>query len=454
MSKTVKERSLEIYHNLCDIIGSEEVVKTRRNIFCALDGVYRVPLLTVISSGSKAEGLDLNGSDYDQMVVDKWFCVYEDLSKVSLYTNKRSIIMNTHDTKPGFTKLRLFNQRLICVPYINQIVEVVEGEAYISSKSFREYNLSDDMIIHGPCASSPNDMLDSVSCLQCREWIKPAHRWIFRSRSPWPDHRLVMFREEQRMSYFPYLTASSLSCLPYTSSVVTFTCFINMKQTITCLIDTNHNEISAYMLALISNQWIQSPYHAYANNFKRRNKSVYKQYQVHFNCLNTGIYPDVNTAWSLLASFFYKHDRFHECIYIVNYCLSKCTPDKIMLRLDNRLCEQTYFQRVKKAVGIILACNYLIVDMVLFKKPYHLFPVELFPIIPQDVRKDIFRIPAVAYLNMLSFLCLYHLGDDRGKPKCLVIWNHNLKKHFIFPCNLYYQIANKCLHELQKYDVG
>ncbi|XP_071179924.1 uncharacterized protein [Mytilus edulis] len=604
MSKTVKERSLEIYHNLCDIIGSEEVVKTRRNIFCALDGVYRVPLLTVISSGSKAEGLDLNGSDYDQMVVDKWFCVYEDLSKVSLYTNKRSIIMNTHDTKPGFTKLRLFNQRLICVPYINQIVEVVEGEAYISSKSFREYNLSDDMIIHGPCASSPNDMLDSVSCLQCREWIKPAHRWIFRSRSPWPDHRLVMsvvkegvlfvpigcrgsanedlewrisfsmaekqlifsfshtqllcyallkiilkdiikskhgdlicsyflktimfwlceesspsewhpgkiiscimicfrrliycveyktclhyfipennlfegrftdnqhngllntlhdlynsfwdnvnctntfqrFREEQRMSYFPYLTASSLSCLPYTSSVVTFTCFINMKQTITCLIDNNHNEISAYMLALISNQWIQSPYHAYANNFKRRNKSVYKQYQVHFNCLNTGIYSDVNTAWSLLASFFYKHDRFHECIYIVNYCLSKCTPDKIMLRLHNRFCEQTYFQRVKKAVGIILACKYLIVDMVLFKKPYHLFPVELFHIIPQDVRKDIFRIPAVVYLNMLSFLCLYHLGDDRGKLNALRDLELTIrKKYFIFPCNLYYQIANKCL---------
>ncbi|XP_063397535.1 uncharacterized protein LOC134681828 [Mytilus trossulus] len=201
MSKTVKDRSLEIYHNLCDIIGSEEVVKTRRNIFCALDSVYRIPRLTVISSGSKAEGLDLDGSDYDQMVVEKCFCVYEDLSKFS--SNKRSIIMDTSDTKPGFTKLRLFDQRLICVPYINQIVEVVEGEAYISSKSFREYNLSDDMIIHGPCRSLSNDTYDCACCLQCREWITPAHRWFFRSRSSWPDHRLVMSVVKEGVLFVP-----------------------------------------------------------------------------------------------------------------------------------------------------------------------------------------------------------------------------------------------------------
>lgn len=65
------ELSIQFYDYVDDIVGSEEVAKTRRRIFIALDNVLESANFTCISSGSKAEGLDLNGSDYDQML---WVC--------------------------------------------------------------------------------------------------------------------------------------------------------------------------------------------------------------------------------------------------------------------------------------------------------------------------------------------------------------------------------------------
>lgn len=52
---------------LCDIIGCHTVVKTRRAFFTGKDIVERNTIKTCISSGSNAEGLDLQGSDYDTM---------------------------------------------------------------------------------------------------------------------------------------------------------------------------------------------------------------------------------------------------------------------------------------------------------------------------------------------------------------------------------------------------
>ncbi|CAG2221742.1 unnamed protein product [Mytilus edulis] len=192
MSKTDRELSLNFYKYLCNVIGTEEVVKTRRKLFCALDSVLRHPTFTVISSGSKAEGVDLNGSDYDLMFVLESFQVYENMIKVSLFTNKTPIIMDISDTKPGFTKLKLFDRSNKYLRHIIQFAEILEKETYISSKLFREDHMPDCMIIHGPCQSNPDNTIDFARCVRCEEWITPAHPWIYRSRSSWPDHRLVM----------------------------------------------------------------------------------------------------------------------------------------------------------------------------------------------------------------------------------------------------------------------
>ncbi|CAC5379439.1 unnamed protein product [Mytilus coruscus] len=404
ISKMDRELSIKIFQYLCNIIGTEEVVKTRRKIFCAFDSVLQIPDITVISSGSKAEGLDLKGSDYDKMYVYKLFPVYENKSKVSSFANNTPIIMDISDTKPGFTKLKLYNP--LHIYQINQWVEIVEGETYISSKLFREDGLTDGMIIHGPCQSSPDYTYDLARCLRCKEWITPAYQWIFRSRSAWPQHRLVI------------------------------------KQMVNRIININDKEFTTYMMSVMSYNWMQLPD---GNSFIGRNKYVYKQYQIRLHCFRAGLYNDAVSAWSLLASLYYKYKRFHECIDIVNYTLSKCTPDKIMLSLNHNLSEQTYFQTVKKSVGFLLVCKHLIIDNISLTKPNDLVPVELTPLLIQHDEITC-TIPPVVYLNMLSLLCLHHLGDHRGKLNALKDLELTIRElYFILPRKHFVQSANNCL---------
>ncbi|VDI67757.1 Hypothetical predicted protein [Mytilus galloprovincialis] len=598
MSKTDRELSLNFYKYLCNVIGTEEVVKTRRKLFCALDSVLRHPTFTVISSGSKAEGVDLNGSDYDLMFVLESFQVYENMIKVSLFTNKTPIIMDISDTKPGFTKLKLFDRSNKYLRHIIQFAEILEKETYISSKLFREDHMPDCMIIHGPCQSNPDNTIDFARCVRCEEWITPAHPWIYRSRSSWPDHRLVMsvvkygvifvpigckgsvnedlewrisfsfaekllifsfshtqllcyammkiilkdiikkkyddlicsyflktimlwlceesnpsewhagnmiqclkgclrrliycvkyktclhyfipennlfesrftdnqhkclldtlhnicnslwtyifhtdtfqrFREEQNNSCSPYLTASSLSSLSYTFLDLPFHSS-HRTQIIPFIINMNDTEFSTYMLARFSNYWMQSPD---GNAFIGRNKSVYTQYQKSLHCIKAGLYHDAITAWSFLASLFYKHKRFHECIDIINYTLSKCTPDKIMLSMNNSLSEQTYFKTVKEVAGLLLTCKYLIILPVSFNKPYYLLPLELTSLI-NDFGYT-YGFPAVVYCQMLSFLCLHHLRDNRGKLYALQDLELTIQEKYYIQLNRnQLKIANNCL---------
>ncbi|XP_063411847.1 uncharacterized protein LOC134694730 [Mytilus trossulus] len=584
MSQTDRELSLKIYPHLCNIFGTEEVVKTRRKLLCAYDSVLRILNFTVISSGSKAEGLDLNGSDYDQMFIHHLFQVYENKENVSSSAKNTPIVMDISDTNPGFTKLKLYEQRHMY--HINQWRETVNGETYISSKLFREHGLRSSMIIHGPCQSFPGDIYDLAFCLRCKEWVTPAHQWVFRSRSTWPDHGLVMsvikegvlfvpigckgsldedlewrisfsmaekqlifsfshtqllcyallkiilkdiikgkhgdlicsyflktilfwvfeesrpsdwhpgniipcfinclkrliycvqyktcphyfipennffesrftnyqhkcllntlhdiynslwpfifhtdtfqgFIKEQINSSFPYLTASSISCLSMTSFW-----FLFLRSTsITSIININDKELSTHMMSLFAINLMQSSVEL---NFEASNNLVYYQYQIQLKCFKAGLYFDAISTWSLLASLFYKQKRFHECKYIINYTLSKCTPDKIVLPC-NSLPEQTYFQKVKEAVGMLLTCKHLIIGMLLFKRPYYLLPVELFPLIQHRFSKYAFRIPAVVYLNMLSFLCVYHIGDNRGKLNALRDLELTIReRYFILPCD-------------------
>lgn len=148
-----KHLSLQFYNYLCDIVGSEEVVSNRRGIFNVKDIGENTANVTYISSGSKAEGLDLKGSDFDQMILPNFIRVYENLDDVEYYSGKTILVMDTNDTKPGFTKLMSANKLALKID-INitkwDWFETVGEEMYISSKSFREQHFEDGMVTHGP----------------------------------------------------------------------------------------------------------------------------------------------------------------------------------------------------------------------------------------------------------------------------------------------------------------
>ncbi|XP_063398382.1 uncharacterized protein LOC134683185 [Mytilus trossulus] len=123
------------------------------------------------------------------MVLHNCVRVYESSNNVLSDPDKIIFIMDTNDTKPGFTKLKLVNKSILDI--IHEWCETVGQETYISSKCFREYQLRDDMVIHGPCQSTANGNYDHASCFRCNEWISPVQQWIYRSRSTWPDYTLV-----------------------------------------------------------------------------------------------------------------------------------------------------------------------------------------------------------------------------------------------------------------------
>ncbi|CAC5379453.1 unnamed protein product [Mytilus coruscus] len=312
MSKTGKTLSLQFYQYLNNIIGSEEVVKTRRKIFYAIDSAERNSSHIMISSGSKAEGLNFIDSDYDQMYVCVAYRVYNSTNNVSTFSNKIPIIMDSSDTKPGFTKLRMY---IMSHAKGNTFCEIAEGEAYFSSKRFRE---------------------------------------------------------------------------------------------------------------------------------SESNKFVYKQYQTSFKYFEAGKHCDATSAWLLLASLFYKHKRFNECIDIINYTLSKCTPDKIVLWQGVTLMEQTFFQKIKNKAGFLSKCKHLIIELLRFRSPFYLLPVELTPLIETD-RGDVL-IPPVVYLNTLAFLCSHHLKDNRGKQVALQDLELTIRERYlIVPNKMMLEMAKQCL---------
>lgn len=186
-----KQSSLQFYHTLCNIIGSEEVVKTRRCIFTAIDFISENKDITLKSTGSKAEGLDFGG-DYDQMIIYNCFRVYENENGIESNEHKIPILMDMCDTGPGFTKLKLYRRIDECRPRVNAWCQYDGTDTYISSKKFRESHLPKDMVIHGPCQSNPDKTYDGVVSLSCKEWISPAHEWIHRNRarSAWPNYKL------------------------------------------------------------------------------------------------------------------------------------------------------------------------------------------------------------------------------------------------------------------------
>ncbi|XP_052102994.1 uncharacterized protein LOC127736485 [Mytilus californianus] len=579
-----KELSRDFYHYLCNIIGSEDVVKTRRNIFTVMDFIINTcntyKHITFISSGSRAEGIDLKGSDYDQMHVREGFRVYESIMDENegvldeMYTsNKLPLLMDYLDTKPGFTKLKLYNKVRIhtnTMQLTDKWSYTFGNDTFLSSKIIRESELYPGTVIHGPCQSIP-DKLDIADCFRCKEWILQAKQWIDRPRSTWPDYKLVTtvvqygvlfvpigcknspsediewrisfsmaekqlicsfahsqllcyallkvvlkdiikpnhgdlicsyflktimfwlceesnpsewkpertiscfmkclrrliycveyktclhyfipdnnlfderFTDEQQaellytlrliytspwVSIFATstfqkyitdsgnspildLTSSSLSCLFYPHFLMQNRMLkldhATIKRSLMAFIFFPHDEFCKYMMSVCLNKCTQR---LNVLIFNRSNKSLYKDYNITLGGFMLGLFSDALTSWLQLASFFYKCKRFQLCIDIITYCLSKCTTDKLYVRVSNSLKEQTVFQKIKQAVGLCLTCKHFILQDVRFIHPFHLLPTELITL--TTICKYV-KIPPVVYCNMLLLLCFHHLHDASGK---------------------------------------
>ncbi|VDI10817.1 Hypothetical predicted protein [Mytilus galloprovincialis] len=190
------KESIQFYKYLCQKIGCEKVVKARRLKYTICDIAFHCQC-PMISSGSKGEGLDLKGSDLDVMLIHPDFIVYE-TEPDALKRNKIYLVMETKDTPPCFTYLRLIS------PY--NVLSISDRESFqkngtqnlFSSElyKFNELKLATKYVpylnkTHGPCVADANDDFDFAFCLKCDQWISAAYPWITRARVRWPSSELV-----------------------------------------------------------------------------------------------------------------------------------------------------------------------------------------------------------------------------------------------------------------------
>ncbi|XP_063402392.1 uncharacterized protein LOC134686648 [Mytilus trossulus] len=196
MSKSDKIKSLEFYAYLCQKVGSEEIVKSRRLIYTigdiAMDNNY-----PRISSGSKGEGLNFKGSDTDVMFIEPDFRVYQSMSDV-IDRWGVALLMDTDETPPCFTYLHILPKYGVPFLFTEQLREQKNGKMLLSSELFKIHRLRHLVLtkpmlnnIHGPCISDDLEENDIAYCIKCEKWISQAQPWINRPRTEWPPPDLI-----------------------------------------------------------------------------------------------------------------------------------------------------------------------------------------------------------------------------------------------------------------------
>ncbi|CAG2239998.1 unnamed protein product [Mytilus edulis] len=165
--------SLFLYQLLCHVCGSADDIEGTRLLYKLLDDCTKVSCqYTNVSSGSRAEGLNLPDCDYDIMTIIEHIVVSADSSFVD--DSKPSLIYKIENSYPDFAQLIIppgncFSEDL------NRIwsVDSVNGPV-VSNRRFKEYfmkNYRDDKIrIHGPCISPEDESVDHLLCFRSQTW--------------------------------------------------------------------------------------------------------------------------------------------------------------------------------------------------------------------------------------------------------------------------------------------
>nr|XP_011418263.2 uncharacterized protein LOC105321605 [Crassostrea gigas] len=195
----LRHMSESVFMELCEIVGTSQLVALRRETWDITEMVVRrvIPNDGVIEmiSGSRREGFRLEGSDMDFMYWRNDHRVIMDMSQ-SEYCNTASttlILSDSSESPPGFTLLQLLtttsnrNVQSACIR--------MNDRTYISSSIFKELTCSEiipDSTVHGPCGSGnlAGTEYDIACCFVCDFWPTSASSWINRCHS-WPDPEAV-----------------------------------------------------------------------------------------------------------------------------------------------------------------------------------------------------------------------------------------------------------------------
>jgi hypothetical protein len=101
--------------------------------------------------------------------------------------------------------------------------------------------------------------------------------------------------------------------------------------------------------------------------------------------------------------------QYNTALYIINYALSKCTPEKVHYQENVTDWQYELIKtRTVQSLGITNMLKLLSVSFVKFTPQSTLIPEEL----KLEVFNSIYIVPPVVYSHFLLFLCHFHLNNE------------------------------------------
>ena len=159
-----KDFNQSLYERLVDVIGTEEEVHSRQDIFRIIDKVnaFGDKDSISVSSGSLPEGFNLEGSDEDQTQILKNIDVIPAKTEVKQNEDNLKVFMEVDKEHKRYVRLYLPEEVESFVTtkadsehtelgYVKKSLEHVKGKCILSSSRFREQFSRAGLSDHGPC---------------------------------------------------------------------------------------------------------------------------------------------------------------------------------------------------------------------------------------------------------------------------------------------------------------
>ena len=193
MSWWTPSHSVLLSHLLDDVIGTHEMVQIRQE-YCRFFDCYLSAdsKFNIYFTGSKAEGLDLPGSDSDYMqdINSEDIEVIEHGHAVPQSHGKQIFMMVTDNVHPAFAMLRLITPptRRITFESLNVISGSYFLSSYLTIMNHASYQSNcRNTVIQGPSIEHSDSDYDLVNSIHCPFWPNVASEWVRRTRfHDWP----------------------------------------------------------------------------------------------------------------------------------------------------------------------------------------------------------------------------------------------------------------------------
>ncbi|CAC5363436.1 unnamed protein product [Mytilus coruscus] len=480
------------YQRLQKIVGTEKAVRSRQRLFKLNDFVDNNAGLntTKLSSGSLAEGLDLPGSDIDIMYIVHNIDVVQDVKEV-YRSGHATFLMEKCNKYPGFAKLKLVTKHKACVSFLVQ----TETGIYFSSQRLMKFlrGTKNNGQIHGPCLSDPYQHEDIAFSLRSRIWPREAVNWIYRQRHwQWPSDGLVESKintsnNKILLSVFTDMKYHGMEALVHkvlsSNDIVTFSPVVEhverdepfkleilfykiLLTSIACVASSNVERYYTTLALLKQISLSESSaflrdvfkfYHGFFNQqvtqilFSSFSKNK-QRYYLSRKILRDGTMADASSGWLLSASFFYAIENYNVALQIVNYILSRCSPDMLYLGCffyqSKTFCK---YQRIAHCQQITLKDRMRLATMgdIIFIRGSPLIPREL----QYEVKDLKLRVPPVVMCHCLQFLCNHHLNDFYKRKLSLQDLHRTIQNEYFLAKNeksVCYTLLGVC-YEISNY---